>query len=263
MISSEFRRALTQVYLADPCQVLPMPLNQMLAEIEGCETAVGSDSRGVNRLEAWTADSLYLYWRRDNRQPSPVISRRLEYQQRAIIHQDFLEAPVVAGFRHFSSYYRLQYSGAVVPEPELPAGFRFAGVVNSPDEVASIVGQIEQGGAHTLVPVRQWLESPSFIADLWLWVMDVSADQPAGIGVAELDPETREASILWVQVMPAYRRRGLGRAVVHELLRRVVERAAFVTVSGVVEDRDNPGAFFRQCGFTGKDIWWYLSRDQG
>ncbi len=261
MISKEFQNALTQVYLSNPCQVLPQPLTRTLAEIADCETAVASDATGVNRLEAWAGDSLYVYWRRDNRLPSMLINRRLEYQQRAVIHQDFLEAPVVAGFRHFSSYYRLQYSGAVVPQPELPAGFRFAGVVNSPDEVAAIAGQIEQGNDSALLPVRQWLESPAFAADLWLWVMEASADQPAGIGVAELDPETREASILWVQVMPAYRRRGLGRNIVRELLRRVMERAAFITVSGSVEDRDNPGAFFRQCGFTGSDVWWYLSRE--
>jgi ribosomal protein S18 acetylase RimI-like enzyme len=69
-----------------------------------------------------------------------------------------------------------------------------------------------------------------------------------------------EASIEWVQVAPEYQKRGIGRALVCEVLRRLDTRAAFVTAAGEVEDRDNPGAFFRRCGFTGQDVWWLLGR---
>ncbi len=69
-----------------------------------------------------------------------------------------------------------------------------------------------------------------------------------------------EAVIETVEVSPDYRGRGLGRALVRELLRRIGTRAVFTTVSGIVEDRDNPGAFFRRCGFTGEDVWWWLRR---
>lgn len=257
-----FGQALAQVYQQNPCQVLPAPLWQVLPELEGYETALASDERGINRLEAWNDDTLCIYWRRDNRQPSLLIKRRLEYQQHAIIHQDFLDAPTVAGFSQFTSHYRLIHRAENVAAPELPAGFQFAGVVNSPDEAQAVIAHIAQGEGQALAGVQHWLESPLLTPDLWLWVVDTAADQPAAIGIAELSPERREAALTWIQVLPDYRGRGLGRGLVQELLRRIGDRASFTTASGEVEDREQPGAFLRRCGFTGDDVWWYLSRSQ-
>jgi ribosomal protein S18 acetylase RimI-like enzyme len=91
-------------------------------------------------------------------------------------------------------------------------------------------------------------------------VVDESTQQPVGLALAELDTAIREASIEWVQVLPDYQLRGIGKALTHEVLRRIAERALFTTATGLVEDRDNPGAFFRRCGFTGDDVWWWLRR---
>jgi len=259
----DFRKALTQVYLANPCQVLPNPLWQTLEHIGDCETAVASDSKGVTRLEAWEGDRLHVYWRRDGRQPSLLINRRLEYQQAAVIHQDFLDPKTVAGFDSFTSYYRLIHRQSAVPVADLPAGFRFAGVVESPEEVQAVIKHIEQSDpTGQLAAFQDWLHSPAFAPDLWLWVMSEEAEQPVGLGIGELDIEHREAAILWVQVLPDFQHRGIGTAIMHELLNRIGSRAAFTTVSGPVEDRHNPGAFFRQCGFTGDDVWWVLQREE-
>ncbi|MBZ0299907.1 MAG: hypothetical protein K8J31_09210, partial [Anaerolineae bacterium] len=64
----------------------------------------------------------------------------------------------------------------------------------------------------------------------------------------------------WVQVFPPYLNQGLGQCAVQELLHRIGDRALFTTVSGKVEDRDEPGAYFRRCGFSGSDVWWSLRR---
>ena len=124
-----------------------------------------------------------------------------------------------------------------------------------------MAAHLAQDDNSLLDTVQTWLKHPVFASDLWLWVIDVASDQPVGLGVGELDSDIHEASLTWVQVLPDYQRQGIGRAIVHELLHRIADRAAFTTVSGPVEDRDNPGAFFRHCGFTGEDVWWYLRRD--
>ncbi len=98
MLPDEFQYALMDAYLQAPCQVLAAPLWQTLPGLEGIETSVARDTQGVNRLEAYTDDSLLVYWRRSGRQPSLLVNRRLEYQRFALIHQDFLDAPTVAGF---------------------------------------------------------------------------------------------------------------------------------------------------------------------
>ena len=66
----DFRQALEQVYLTNPCQTLPNPLWKTLDKLDEFETSFTTDSAGINRLEAWTADELYIYWRRAGRQPS-------------------------------------------------------------------------------------------------------------------------------------------------------------------------------------------------
>ncbi|MDY6866369.1 MAG: GNAT family N-acetyltransferase [Chloroflexota bacterium] len=66
-----------------------------------------------------------------------------------------------------------------------------------------------------------WFNHPVFEPDLWVWIMDEEEDQPAALGIAELDNRVPEASLEWIQVLPGYRGRGLGKAIVAELLRRV------------------------------------------
>ncbi len=260
MSPTDFNHALEQVYLANPCQTLPNPLWKTLNQLAGFETSFTTDSTGINRLEAWTDDHLFIYWRRDGRQPSLLINRRLNYQRQALIHQDFLDPPTVAGFQHWTSQYRLLFRDQPMPEPLLPDGFQFANVVNSPAEIAAITDHLAQGSPESLAHVEDWINSPRFTADLWVWVIDETTQQPVGLALGEFDTRINEAAIEWVQVLPDYQRRGLGKALTFEVLRRIGERAVFTSVAGVVEDRDNPGAFFRRCGFSGNDVWWLLSR---
>jgi hypothetical protein len=250
----DFVTALRQAYASQPCQVLPQPLWEVLPQLDALETAFTMGADGPQRLEAWTEDSLLIYWRTSGRRPSPLINRRLEYQQYAVIHQDFLDPPTVAGFRQFQSRFRLQHALQAVPAPQLPDGLQFAGVVDSPDEAQAIADHLGQGD--NLAAVQSWLNSPALATDLWVWVIDTAADQPVGLGIAELDAAHQEAALVQVQAADETARQAL----VYELLRRIGTRATFATVSDEVEDRQNPGAFFRWCGFTGHDVWWSLSR---
>ena len=58
-----------------------------------------------------------------------------------------------------------------------------------------------------------------------------------------------------MQVLPQKRGRGLGKAIVNELLIRLKSKAKFVTVSGQIDNKTNPEALYRKCGFKGDDIW--------
>ena len=79
----------------------------------------------------------------------------------------------------------------------------------------------------------------------------------AASGVAEFDEVCREGIIEWVQVLPEYRGRGLGKKIVDVLLNRLKSiGASFVTVSGNLDNTSNPLELYRKCGFTGDDIWY-------
>jgi GNAT superfamily N-acetyltransferase len=128
------------------------------------------------------------------------------------------------------------------------------------DELDAVADLIDRCYPH-LQPspetVAAWTHHPAFDADLWLWVWDRAADRPAGLGIAELDPTVGEGSLEWIQMLPDYRSRGLGRALVAALLARLGD-AAFVTVGGEVHASGQPERFYRRCGFRGDDVWWVV-----
>ena len=91
--------------------------------------------------------------------------------------------------------------------------------------------------------------------DLWLMAYDEKGC-PAGCAIAEIGREINEGYIEWLQVLPPFRRKGLGSALVSELLRRMALGGAdFCTVSGKASNPSAPEALYRKCGFEGNGLW--------
>lgn len=261
----DFLTALHAVYLENPCQTLPNALWQTLPRLSSFETAVGRSGQQVNRLEAWDAASIYIYWRRDTRQPSLLIRRRLETVNLALMHQDFLDSDIVAGFLGTRQpYFRLLHDHANIAPAELPEGFYFENVRLDMEQerAAAMIAHAEVEHKPAQGSLTSWMQPSVIEPDLWFWVKDRQIGMPVGVAIGVFDRDVNEVVLEWVQVIPAYQRRGLGRALVNELLRRAAERAQFSTVTGAFPftERENPGGFFRGSGFTGQDVWWLLSR---
>lgn len=261
MADKTFREALVQVYLENPCQVLPNALWKTLNELDQFHTTVETGRDGlVKRLEASSADKLYLHWTRDGRRPSLLMRRRLNATRWALVHQDYLDPDTVAGFQTRLAFFRL-IQRRTPAAPDLPAGYHFADVqpADQAQQVADFIAQCYDEMKPTAASVREWARRAVYAPDLWLWVQDDQTGTPCALAIAEFDAGVGEVSLEWVQTLPDFQRQGLGKAAVLEVLRRASDRAAFATVSGQVEDRDNPGAFYRKCGFTGSDVWWLLA----
>ena len=256
-----FRDALRVAYYDDPCRVLPNALWKTLARMDDSETRFEAQDGEVVRLEMWSQDSLYLYWHRDRRPPS-LSRERLNRLKFALLHQDYLQAVPDEGLTTRTPFFRLIHRDQAVPPAGLPPGFHVADV--SVDTEAHHVSELIEKCYDELQPsvetVQSWANHPVFDPDLWIWVVDQKMDAPVGLGIAEFDSTICEGSLEWIQVLPAYRGKGLGKAVVVELLTRLYERAAFVTVSGRVGNRTNPDRLYRRCGFHGNDVWWVLKR---
>ncbi|MGN0628125.1 MAG: GNAT family N-acetyltransferase [Oscillospiraceae bacterium] len=91
-------------------------------------------------------------------------------------------------------------------------------------------------------------------------IKDIEYGKTAACGIADFDREIGELVLEWIQVLPEYRRRGLGKMLVNELLCRMGNRAKFATVSGRADSPSNPEALYRKCGFAGNDVWHVLHR---
>ena len=96
---------------------------------------------------------------------------------------------------------------------------------------------------------------PVYDPDLWIAVRDQANRRIVATGIADLDQRIGEGILEWIQVSPDYRRRGLGRYIVCELLRRMWGKARFVTVSGRLNNPCNPLKLYRSCGFVNLVIW--------
>ena len=256
-----FRDVLTSVYCERPCQVLPNALWKTLPEVSSasCQTAVKQASNTITHLALWDTQRLMVYWHRE-RGCTDHLLHHLEDVSFALIHQDYLHSVPTTKFPHRQAYFRLIHREPVKEKPSIPQGFRIAPVDIARDipNVAVFIGKCYAQLQPSKDAVRGWTEHPVFDQDLWVWIIDTQTDRPVGLGIAEMDWDIAEGSLEWIQVLPAYRGRGLGKTLVNELLFRLHDRAAFTTVAGEVNNQTNPEALYRSCGFVGNDLWWVL-----
>lgn len=163
-----------------------------------------------------------------------------------------------------TKYFRLKHDLKRIETFTLDKMFKYSHVDTNSEralqEIVSIINKCYTDIQVDLNQVTKWTESEVFNKDLWVFVIDVTTQKPIALGIAELDNEVGEGMLEWIQVLPEYRKRKLGQALVNKLLSNMLYIAEFVTVSGQVDNKTNPEKLYRSCGFEGKDIWHVLVR---
>lgn len=155
-------------------------------------------------------------------------------------------------------YFKLIHHMKWIDQPSLPDGFRFV----TPD-LFSLCVHINTCYAQEGLSEKElerYRFHPRYAPDLWLALQEEDTGTILASGIAEVDREIGEGVLEWIQVSPAYRRRGFGKLIVQELLLRMIGKADFVTVSGKAEDPSNPRALYERCGFEGAVIWHIIRR---
>lgn len=153
-------------------------------------------------------------------------------------------------------YFRLIHDLSSIDTPKLPSGYTLCAA-----DMAAYAGHISQcspGLRMTAAELEAYQRRAVYCADLWIAVRHDATGQIVASGIAELDREIVEGALEWIQVSSAHRGAGLGTFIVQELLRRLRDRADFVTVSGRCDHPDRPERLYRKCGFSGSDIWHIL-----
>ena len=108
--------------------------------------------------------------------------------------------------------------------------------------------------------IEGYTNTPVYDKNLWILVNEKENGKCVGCGIADYDSEVEEVILEWIQVLPAYRNRKIGKAIVNEILSRAQAYAKFATVSGKIDNPTKPELLYRKCGFTGNDIWHILRK---
>jgi ribosomal protein S18 acetylase RimI-like enzyme len=250
---------LLDIYRKNPCRTLPNAFWKTAASGEALrvDTNRGSDGE-LTALAVWHNARLMAFWCAAPAQ-NPLSDRELSDVQFALVHENALPIFEERSFLHREPYFRLIHQGGI-PDYVCPPQYEYVDVVPE-QEIDAVVTLIQACYRNIHVDedvVRSWMAHPTYSPDLWVWVREVDTGQPVGLGIAELDESVPEASLEWVQVLPRKQRRGLGKAITTELLRRVAGKVTFTTVSGQVNNRNRPATLYRRCGFSGDEIWWFL-----
>ena len=255
-------KVLLALYRENPCRTLPNAYWKTASASDDVRLDFRRDpAEKVICHRVWQGERLMAYWQSPSLAPSyqEIDSSGIPF---ALVHADARSFFEESGLTPRRSYFRLLHRDRP-PASGCPGGFYYA-TVDLQRELAEVVRVIKACYANMKVNdkiVRSWLEHPVYDPNLWVWVVQENTHRKAALGIAEWDPNVPEASLEWIQVLPEYRRKGLGKAVVNEILRRASGRSDFVTVAGEADNATRPDLLYRACGFEGSDLWWLLTAD--
>lgn len=255
------KAGLVQLYRKYPCRTLPNAFWKTESNLADLEVCLQQDAFGdTSGLAMWGKDRILALWCR-KRADCPLSRRELAQFSFILVHDDALSLLNGFTFDRREPYFRIIHKGEP-PFYNCPSQYHYAAAdpVTDCNAIAEMIRACYPGSTMKGEEVLSWMNSPVYDPSLWLWVRETATDRPVGLGIAELDPEIQEASLEWIQVLPEEQGKGLGKAIVAEILRRVTGRASFTTVSGREDNQTHPERLYRRCGFTGSDVWWLLAK---
>lgn len=156
-------------------------------------------------------------------------------------------------------YFRMIHDLKGLAKPQVPNGFSY--VSASPCEFAAHISACYDEEFTSASELQQYMNRDTYRPDLWIALGDNRSGVIAASGIAELDRDIGEGTLEWIQVSPAFRRRGLGSSLVRELLFRMKDAAVFVTVSGRLDNKTDPYALYLSCGFRSPVLWHIMRKD--
>ncbi|MFW5714268.1 MAG: GNAT family N-acetyltransferase, partial [Brevefilum sp.] len=251
---------LFEIYRKFPCRTLPNAFWKTASRLDGGTLDIQSDHEGNLVYLKVVANRACLAFWCANPSELPTMPDQINPFEIVLVHDSCRDAFSSQKFKQNKPYFRIRHKGKV-ERHDCPPGFLFK-EANPETEIEAVVSFIQscyQNISVTPEIVHGWLSHPVFDPTLWVWIIEANSGQKAALGIAELDPAVPEASLEWIQVRPEFQQRGLGKALVIELLARVDGKVLFTTVSGETNNKTQPERLYRNCGFTGSDIWWLLT----
>ena len=259
MIIKTFADALKKVYINNPCKVQPNSLWKTLGQIDKFNSDFQVEKDDVKSLKLWNDDMLHTFWQKDLK---TIDDKLLDKFSVALLHKEQINNEIKEKFSVVTPYFRILHDNKNIEDVNIPKGFYIREVDLSTETqlVSDLICSCYEDIKPSPAEVLKWTSHPVFQRDLWIWIIDEVTEKPAALGIAELDKDIKEGSLEWIQVLPDYQGKRLGKVLVNELLTRLKPHVDFTTVSGEVDNITNPERLYRGCGFYGDDIWYLLRK---
>ncbi|SCG82415.1 hypothetical protein DW1_0807 [Proteiniborus sp. DW1] len=260
-VNNEFEILLRNLYIKDPCKVLPNALwktYDRLNNLQCSHTCIDDEILEIKGLEQ---KGVYILWNK-SREVNQSLQLIMEESKFMIIHDDYFKKLDIHDYSQVEPYFRIKHDNKKILPYSLSEDFyiKQANVEEEFSEISDFIGRCYKNLHPSPETVKSWTTYRVFDNSLWIWIMDKQKNIPAALGIAEFDSSVPEGSLEWIQVLPEYQGKGLGKVLVLELLNRLKGRVEFTTVSGEVDNETNPERLYRSCGFYGNDVWWLLRK---
>jgi ribosomal protein S18 acetylase RimI-like enzyme len=161
-------------------------------------------------------------------------------------------------------YFRAHLAVAEAPASSIPSGYAISNFDPDRDlEAASRLMNAAYPSLRQLMTpekLRRMAEAPHYDPRQWFFLIETSSSQPVGFAIHGYCDELREGFIDWIEVLPRLRHRGFGSLLTHECIRRLADRASFITTQGSLDAPFVHGDLYKKCGFERIRQWTILGQ---
>lgn len=174
-----------------------------------------------------------------------------------IVHQDFFSDKYLDDYQD-EKYFRLIHYLNDVNDIDSDNYFIKTAKKSDIPLIVEIINKSYSDLSVSHEQILSYMHTEVYEQNLWILVYDKMTSLAVGCGIADYDSEAKEGILEWIQVLPSFRGKGIGRLIVNNLLYRM-KNADFATVSGKIDNITKPERLYRSCGFEGNDIWHILT----
>lgn len=253
--------ALALAYVHNPCRIQATALWKTLEQINNFYSDYTMEKAELKSLKLWNDNMLYTFWNKD-RNHINIDEEDLQLFNMIIVHDSQINESIKKQFRSKKSYFKLIHNNKDIVDIQIPEDYyiRDVDINTEVSMVSDLICNCYDDIKPNINEVTKWINHAVFRKDLWIWIIEKKTEKPVALGIAELDMNIKEGALEWIQVLPSYHGKKLGKVLVTELLKRLEPYANFTIVSGEVDNTTNPERLYRSCGFTGNDIWHVLRK---
>lgn len=176
-----------------------------------------------------------------------------------IVHQDDFDDKFLVEYCD-EKYFRLIHHLDNI-QNNSPEGFSIkTAEINDIPLIVEIINNSYSDLSVNYEQILSYTKTEVYDKNLWILVYEIKTNRIVGCGIADFDIEAKEGILEWIQVLPKYRGKKIGKLIVNELLSRM-KKANFATVSGKIDNQTNPERLYRSCDFVGNDVWHILTKN--